>query len=109
MKSPLDRRRFLKRSLVASIGSICLPALRLLGRDPLVREGKPRLLLSLAAYSFRQYFQNGRGKSEKGVPVEKQIDMLQFVSYCADHGCQGAELTSYYFPENVTEEYLIKA
>ena len=82
--------------------------MRLLARDPMIREGRPRLLLSLAAYSFRQYFKNGRGKSDKVVPVEKQIDMLQFVSYCADHGCQGAELTSYYFPENVTTEYLIK-
>jgi len=108
MDTPFDRRRFLTHSLAASLGYVCLPVVSLLARDPIVREGKPRLLLSLAAYSFRQYFQHGRGKNDKPVPIEKQIDILQFIDYCADNGCQGAELTSYYFPENVTSEYLIK-
>ena len=28
--------------------------------------------------------------------------MFDFIDYCADHGCAGAELTSYYFPKDVT-------
>lgn len=34
------------------------------------------------------------------------MDMKKFLDYCADHACGGAELTSYYFPEKVTDEYL---
>ncbi len=34
------------------------------------------------------------------------LDMLGFVDYCAEHGCAGAELTSYYFPADVTDDYL---
>jgi sugar phosphate isomerase/epimerase len=37
-----------------------------------------------------------------------QLDMFQFVDYCAEHGCHGAEVTSYYFPEKITNDYLIK-
>ena len=35
------------------------------------------------------------------------MDMFKFVDYCAEHGCDGAELTSYYFPKDVTREYLL--
>lgn len=34
------------------------------------------------------------------------MDMFRFVDYCAEQGCRGAELTSYYFPPNVTDEQL---
>ena len=34
--------------------------------------------------------------------------MFRFVDFCADNGCAGAELTSYYFPKPVTDEYLAK-
>jgi sugar phosphate isomerase/epimerase len=108
MQNHLDRRTFLSRSLTATCGAVFLPISKLWARDPIRRQGKPHLLLSLAAYSFRQYFKSGRGKSDPAVAPEKQIDMLQFIDYCADHGCQGTELTSYYFPENVSEEYLIQ-
>ena len=36
------------------------------------------------------------------------MDMFRFVDFCADNGCAGAELTSYYFPKPVTDEYLAK-
>ncbi len=108
MPTSFDRRKFLSRSLIASVGCALLPEGELFASDPIKRDGKPRLLLSLAAYSFRQYFQYGRGKSDKPVSPEKQIDLLQFIDYCADHGCQGAELTSYYFPDNVSHDFLIK-
>jgi sugar phosphate isomerase/epimerase len=34
--------------------------------------------------------------------------MLGFIDYCADQGCPGAELTSYYFPPKVTDDYLLQ-
>jgi sugar phosphate isomerase/epimerase len=61
---------------------------------------------SLAAYSFRQYFKEGKGIDPKTDPA-KRIDMLQFIDYCAEHEC-AAEVTSYYFPANVTDEFLLK-
>lgn len=108
MQNRLDRRTFLSRSLAATVGCAFLPGAQLWARDPIKRDGKPRLLLSLAAYSFRDYFENGRGKSDKPVPDGKRIDMFQFIDYCANNGCQGTELTSYYFPDNVTTDYLIR-
>ena len=36
------------------------------------------------------------------------MSMFDFVDFCADHGCQGAELTSYYFPHPIETDYLVK-
>ncbi|MDP7010696.1 MAG: sugar phosphate isomerase/epimerase family protein [Verrucomicrobiota bacterium] len=33
--------------------------------------------------------------------------MFKFIDFCADHHCDGAELTSYFFRHNVTRDYLI--
>ncbi|HTG44137.1 MAG TPA: sugar phosphate isomerase/epimerase family protein, partial [Verrucomicrobiae bacterium] len=76
--------------------------------EPFQRSGPARLRLSLAAYSFRQYFKDSDHTREKAVPSEKMIDMFQFIDYCAEQGCQGAEVTSYYFPKNVSTEFLLK-
>jgi sugar phosphate isomerase/epimerase len=35
-------------------------------------------------------------------------DMFRFVDYCHELGLDGAELTSYYFPENVDDAYLTR-
>jgi sugar phosphate isomerase/epimerase len=76
--------------------------------QPFERKGKPRLKLSLAAYSLRDYFKDSNHKRSKMPAESEQIDMFQFIDYCADHGCLGAELTSYYFPADLTEEYMLK-
>lgn len=36
------------------------------------------------------------------------MDFFKFIDYCADHGCAGAELTSYYFPKDVTDATLLE-
>jgi sugar phosphate isomerase/epimerase len=54
----------------------------------------------LAAYSFRQYFNHA--------DPAKRITIFDFVDYCADHGCQGAEVTRYYFPKDVTTDFLLQ-
>src|SRR5258706_5653938 len=38
----------------------------------------------------------------------RHIDMFDFVDFCAAHGCEGAELTSYYFPTPITDDFLIR-
>src|SRR6185295_8164567 len=74
---------------------------------PFHRTGKPRLRLSLAAYSFRENFPIMRGKPNTKVPAGKATDMFKFIDYCAGHGCEGAELTTYFFAEE-TDDYMIK-
>lgn len=66
--------------------------------------GAPRLRLGLAAYSFRDYFKDTTHARKAG--VEPRLEMPQFIDYCAEQGCEGAELTSYYFPKDVTDEQL---
>jgi sugar phosphate isomerase/epimerase len=88
----VSRRAFLGAAAV-------LPA-ALSAVEPFVHKGPPRLRLSLAAYSFRDQFVKGKD----GAPA--RIDMFQFIDFCADHGSEGAELTSYYFPDPATDEVL---
>ncbi len=91
----LSRRTFLG-SLAAS--AAVFPFAHAVG--PFARGGKARLRLALAAYSFRSDVKGTKDGLRDG------MDMLKFVDYCADHGVEGAELNSYYFPENVTDTYL---
>ncbi len=68
--------------------------------EPIKRRGTPRFALSLAAYSYRDYFNHK--------DPAKRITLFDFVDYCADQGLPGAEVTSYYFPEKFDQEYLLK-
>lgn len=106
MNHHLSRREFFSQTTIAVAG---LAATALvpdaLGIEPFNRPGKPKLMLSLAAYSFRDFFKEGKGTNPKSDPA-KRIDMMQFVDYCAEHDC-AAEVTSYYFPAKVTNEFLV--
>jgi sugar phosphate isomerase/epimerase len=66
--------------------------------EPIVRNGKSHLKLSLAAYSFRDLL---GGKQPK-------MTMLEFIDKCAEYNLDGCELTSYWFPEAITPEYLMQ-
>ena len=106
----ITRRNFLEstlRSGLALTGLGLLDPAHLGAIEPFKRAGAPRLLLSLAAYSFREYFKENNRKSG-GAEPGKRIDLFQFVDYCAEHGCQGAELTSYYFPPAAGPDFLIQ-
>lgn len=72
--------------------------------EPFARPGKSRLLLSLAAYSFRDHFVDTPTVPE-GVDSERRMDMFRFLDYCAREGCHGAELTSYYFAKDADDAY----
>lgn len=69
--------------------------------DPFSRPKPGKLRLSLAAYSMRKYLAPKDDEPRK-------MDLFDFVDFCADQGLPGTELTSYYFPEVVTQEYLLK-
>jgi sugar phosphate isomerase/epimerase len=105
MNSTFSRRDFVKLS--AAAGLVLSPA-ALLAVEPFKRSGPARLQLSLAAYSFREYFKDTERERKVQTDAAKQIDMFQFVDYCAEQNCAGAELTSYYFPKDVDDAYLLK-
>lgn len=69
--------------------------------DPFQRKGASRIRLSLSAYSMRKYL-------TAPVASPLHMDLFDFVDYCHANGIDGAELTSYYFPEDVDESYLLK-
>ncbi len=73
--------------------------------EPFQRSA-PRLRLGLAAYSFRDYMLHSSSKQE---PVEgdRTLTMEKFIDHCAEWGVDGAELTSYYFPKDVSNEQLL--
>lgn len=98
----LSRRQFLGTTVAALAVSGARAA------DPIARKGPPRLRLSLAAYSFRQFFRDGRDSERSQTPAARQIDLFQFIDYCAEHGCEGTELTSYYFPKEFDDTFLLQ-
>jgi len=103
MNNQITRRSFLSTTLQSSLalaGAALLQPLTGGAVEPIKRAGKPRLQLSLAAYSFRQFFTHK--------DPAKQITLDDFVDFCADHGCAGTELTSYYFPKGFGGDYLIQ-
>ncbi len=99
-----SRRSFLGLSTFGLAG---LATGSLTAIEPLKRQGS-RMNLSLAAYSFRNYFRHyNRGNRKTSVPENQQIGMVDFLDFCADHGCQGAELTSYFFPGDAPDGYYL--
>lgn len=101
---PLTRRNFLTTAglaLGAAGGTVPRSADAAM---PLPRNGASHMKLSLAAYSFREFL------AKRGTPEEvaqAAMRMEDFVDLCAGLNLDGTELTSYYFPNEVTHEYLM--
>ncbi len=96
---PISRRQFLVSTTLATIaGSSALASPARGAIDPIPRTRPSHLKLSLAAYSFRDALAPKTGKPT--------MDLFQFVELAADLGLDGVELTSYYFPPDVTTDYL---
>lgn len=64
--------------------------------EPIARTGRPKFKFSLAAYSYRNLLSG----------ANPQLTLDDFIRDCAALGLEGTELTSYYFPKNLTPEYL---
>lgn len=97
--SAFSRRNFLSLSAAAAVGryGFDLPTSpQVYAIEPLKRD-QPKFKFSLAAYSYREYL---TGKKDPKLTLE------DFVADCAKFGLEGTELTSYYFPEDATPEYL---
>ncbi|MGN6545648.1 MAG: sugar phosphate isomerase/epimerase family protein [Aureliella sp.] len=97
----MKRRDFLLGcSALAALSSASL-APAALAIEPFDRPKPGQIRLSLAAYSMRKYLAD----SKQG---RKSMDLFDFVDYCHGLGLPGAELTSYYFPESVDDDYILK-
>ncbi|MBL9125755.1 MAG: sugar phosphate isomerase/epimerase [Planctomycetaceae bacterium] len=94
----MQRRDFLKQAGGLAFGSAValrgLPAARAI--EPLQRPGVPKFKFSLAAYSYRDLLQDKSGA----------YTLDHFVRDCAQMQLEGTELTSYYFPPQVTDDEL---
>ena len=91
----LTRRKFIRTSS-AMLGAANFPSLAS-AIEPIKRNGDHKFKYSLAAYSYRKLLQ--------GDPAE--MSLYDFIDDCASFGLEGTELTSYYFPKEVTKEYLL--
>ncbi|MBC7855994.1 MAG: sugar phosphate isomerase/epimerase [Pirellulaceae bacterium] len=94
---PLSRRSFLSTSATltagAALAGVTAPARAI---EPIARNGQAKFKFSLAAYSYRDLLGG----------MAPKLTMSDFVSDCAKFNLEGTELTSYYFPKNVTHDYL---
>lgn len=92
----MNRRDFLARAALGGIAaSVSSPRIAS-AIDPIGRTRPSHLKLSLAAYSFRDYLAGPK----------KSMDLFEFIDRAADMGLDAVEPTSYYFPEDVTDEDL---
>src|SRR5690242_18387815 len=91
---PMTRRGFLaKMATAAGALAIARPAAAV---GPIGRTRASHLKLSLAAYSFRDQLTG----------PNKTMDLFGFVDLAADLGLDAVEPTSYYFPEDISADYL---
>ena len=98
----MQRRFLLKSGAMAGVG-LALSGNPLSAIEPIVRKGQARMKLSVAAYSFRRHFRWMKGKEQK--PAGRAIDMREFIDLCAGYGCEGTELTSYFFKGGADDAY----
>jgi sugar phosphate isomerase/epimerase len=89
----MTRRQFVTQaSILAALGSRGVAN----ASDPIRRTRPSHLKLSLAAYSYRDYL----------LGPKKTMDLFGFLELAADLGLDAVEPTSYYFPEDVSTDYL---
>jgi sugar phosphate isomerase/epimerase len=93
----MARRTWLQHIATTAMGTWALGhAARATAIEPLQRTGESKFKFSLAAYSYRDLLQRS----------DSPLTLSDFIRDCADLGLEGTELTSYYFPEPVTIDYL---
>jgi sugar phosphate isomerase/epimerase len=93
-----SRREFIQSSIAATLGASALGVTSQTAQAiaPIQRGVKgARMKLSCAAYSYRDHFKTG------------VMTMYDFLEVCATMGLDGAEPTSYYFPDPLTNEWII--
>ena len=96
-----NRRQFLRdlagwSTAVGAVSATMFDPAAVTAIEPIPRNGVPNFKFSLAAYSYR-------GLLAGDAP---ELTLADFITDCARMQLEGTELTSYYFPNPVTNEYL---
>ncbi len=90
-----------------TLGTLALGGLTssLSAAEPITRNGSSHMKLSLAAYSFHRFLTQSwpQPSGDAG-----SMSLLDFVDFCAEQNLDGCELTSYYFPADITHDYLMQ-
>ena len=95
--------------MTGAAGLVVAPLESLLAVSSPYERAGGGLMVGLAAYSFRKHFAYMRGKPNKQLEENgKEIDMFGFIDFCASHGVEGAELTSYFFPPEADASYFAR-
>ena len=95
MPQRTTRRGFLARAALAAAGPLGL-ARAAAAIEPMGRTRPSHFKLSLAAYSYRRYLAG----------PDKRMDLFDFANLAADLGLDAIEPTAYYFPADVSPDYL---
>lgn len=105
--SPAITRRSFSRMILGASSAAVLGrcSKRAVAAQPIARNGSSHLKLSLAAYSFHRYLPQN-WPTPQGHDAE--MSLLDFIDFCAAQNLDGCELTSYYFPAEITHEYLMQ-
>ncbi len=101
MSQPKNRRGFFRDATLITAGAVGGLAggffpLRSPAIEPIRRHGAAKFKFSLSGYSYRKFL--------SGNPPKLTLD--DFLVDCAKMNLEGTEPTSYYFPKDVTPEYL---
>jgi len=96
------RRQWLQTGLAGLAAAAVAPSLR--AATPPVRNGKSHMKLSLAAYSFNKLLP--KAWTPEQLPGAK-FTLEKFIDFCAEQNLDACELTAYYFPKEITTEYLL--
>lgn len=100
MGAKTDRRGFIRQASLwaAGLGGVATGVRGVAAVPPIGRTRPSQLKLSLAAYSFRKYL----------TAKKNPMTLFDFFDLCADLRLDATEPTSYYFPSEVTREYLVQ-
>lgn len=102
--APLNRRQWMGAAFAGASAVTLAGVAPLLAASPPVRNGKSHMKLSLAAYSFnRILLKNWLPEQITGA----KFTLEQFIDFCAEQQLDGTELTSYYFPKDPNDDYLV--
>jgi hypothetical protein len=103
MRNALTRRRAVISGAAAIVGAMGVAVIRprtAKSIDPVARSNGSKFKFSLAGYSYRDLFKPNNKFAKEALTLH------DFASDCAKMQLEGTELTSYYFPSPVTNEYL---
>ncbi len=93
-----SRREFLRKGTLLAAGTMAA-SISPGGAgaiEPIVRKGGGRLKVSCCAYSYRQFLSGDN----------RTMTLDDFIETAAEMGLDGVELTAYYFPQEITPDYL---